>query len=271
MTSPDCLSTNSLRPHLASKSRPNLPIPSVHNVTEELKKTSFSTLTPTSTSPNLFHTPMLPNQLPLSQTNKFNFPGPPHAPGLARRTVQFKPPEQDVLDDNFFAAFNMGQQDGKNNNTSENKPATGSTFDQTRTEDPNLIDMGVDPPSTRLPEGNVFELFDPLQQQQTSRPYSWPSTLNPAEPKTATPPFVTPNGDTPPILPKVSPVPSPSIPSSAYPYPIKLRLKLTTFPEIKPFSQLVQQIQNEKQTKQVPKMLLHSFLLDISSAPTSLS
>ncbi|UJR21159.1 hypothetical protein I4U23_024258 [Adineta vaga] len=40
------------------------------------------------------------------------------------------------------------------------------------------------------------------------------------------------------------------LPSSSYPYPIKLRLKLTSCIEMKPFNQLVEQIRNECQTKQ---------------------
>ena len=41
-------------------------------------------------------------------------------------------------------------------------------------------------------------------------------------------------------------------PSHSYPFPIKLRLKLTIFPEIKPFSQLVQRIRSESQSKAIP-------------------
>jgi hypothetical protein len=124
--------------------------------------------------------------------------------------------------------------------------------------------MGLDPPSSELLSGNVFELFDPLKQ--SNRPYSWPSKLN--EAGTNTPPFVTPNNETPPLsvsIPSVSPSTS-----SSYPYPIKLRLKLTTFPDIKPFSHLVQQIRNENQVKQVQIILFHHIiLLDILSANTS--
>jgi len=117
----------------------------------------------------------------------------------------------------------------------------GSTSNHTDIEDPNLIDMGIDPSSSELLSGNVFELFDPLKQP--NRPHSWPSKLNQAGTSPSTPPFVTPNNE---ISAGV-----PSISSPSYPYPIKLRLKLTTFPEIKPFSLLVQQIRNEYQTKQV--------------------
>ena len=104
--------------------------------------------------------------------------------------------------------------------------------------------MGKDPTSPELLSGNVFELFDPLKQ--SNRPHSWPSQLNQAGTTTNTPPFVTPNNESPPIVPAISPI-SPS----SYPYPIELRLKLTTFPEIKPFSHLVQQIRNENQNKPV--------------------
>ena len=122
--------------------------------------------------------------------------------------------------------------------------------------------MGIDPPSSELLSGNVFELFDPLKQ--SNRPHSWPSQLNQAGTTTNTPPFVTPNNESPPIIPTVTPPivqPGTPVSSSSYPYPIKLRLKLTTFPEIKPFSHLVQQIRNENQTKQVCIILL--LLLDI--------
>ena len=103
--------------------------------------------------------------------------------------------------------------------------------------------MGVDPSSSELLNGNVFELFDPLKQH--NRPSSWPTKLNEGKMTTTpTPPFVTPNTDPSPVIP-------PSISPTSHLYPIKLRLKLTTFPEIKPFSQLVQRIRNENQIKQV--------------------
>jgi hypothetical protein len=120
----------------------------------------------------------------------------------------------------------------------------GSTSNHTHIEDPVLIDMGAEPSSSELLSGNIFELFDPLKQ--SDRPHSWPSKLNQAGTTTNTPPFVTPTTEISPISTVV-----PSISSPLYPYPIKLRLKLTTFPEIKPFSLLVQQIRNEYQTKQV--------------------
>jgi hypothetical protein len=110
--------------------------------------------------------------------------------------------------------------------------------------------MDSEPSSPDLLSGNVFELFDPLKQP--SRPSSLPSKLNQAGMNTSTPPFVTPSNEIPPISVSVPPTASPS---PSYPYPIKLRLKLTTFSEIKPFSQLVQQIRNENQTKQVQKKI----------------
>jgi hypothetical protein len=132
--------------------------------------------------------------------------------------------------------------------------------------------MGIDTSPSELLSGNVYELFDPLKQP--NRPYSWPSKLNEAGTHTTTPPFVTPNNETPPIpVPVPAPVPTTSSSSSSslsYPYPIKLRLKLTTFPEIKPFSQLVQRIRNENQLNQVQIIIFHSILLDISSANTSI-
>jgi hypothetical protein len=184
---------------------------------------------------------------------------------MSRRNFEFRPPEQEVLDKNFFQAFNMEQKDEKNSGNRKSKilfflfqnqllisslsRKTGSTSNQTHMEEPNLIDMGTDSSSSALLDGNVFELFDPLKQ--SDRTHSWPSQLNRTATNTATPPFVTPTSETPPIPVTISPSPSPSIPPNSYPYPIKLRLKLTTFPEIKPFSQLVQQIRNENQTKPV--------------------
>ena len=104
--------------------------------------------------------------------------------------------------------------------------------------------MGIDTSPSELLSANVFELFDPLKQP--NRPHSWPSKLNQAGTNTSTPPFVTPTDEISPIstaLPSISP--------PVYPYPIKLRLKLTTFPDLKPFSLLVQRIRNEYQAQQV--------------------
>ena len=109
--------------------------------------------------------------------------------------------------------------------------------------------MGVDSSPSKLLEGNVFELFDPLKQ--SDRTHSWPDQLNRTVSSTSTPPFVTPSSEMPPMPIIISPLPSPSTSPNSYPYPIKIQLKLTTFPEIKPFSQLVQQIRNENQVKSV--------------------
>ena len=97
--------------------------------------------------------------------------------------------------------------------------------------------MDIESSSPWLLSGNVFELFDPLKQ--SNRPHSWPSNLNEAGTKTNTIPFVTATAET------------LTIPSLSYPYPIKLRLKSAMFPEIKSFSQLIQQIRHENETKQV--------------------
>ena len=188
---------------------------------------------------------------------------PPPAPTLARRSIEVKPPEQDVLDKNFFRAFNMEERTQVLKNDADSTKESGELSDvsiirplsslgirkkgaaptQMHTDDPNLIDMGIDLPSVELLSGNVFELFDPLKQ--SDRPHSWPTRLHPVEP-TSTPPFVTPSNDVPPPLVNAS-----DTSSFSFPFPVKLRLKLTTFPEIKPFSQLVQQIRMENQTKQV--------------------
>jgi hypothetical protein len=116
MTSSDCLSTNNLHPHLSTKSRLTLPVSSIHNEPDELTKTSS---TPTSLSQNSFHTSISHNQLRSSQPNMFAFPRPP-APALLRRNIQFKPPEQDVLDKNFFRTFNMEQQEKNLNDSTTN-------------------------------------------------------------------------------------------------------------------------------------------------------
>ena len=44
---------------------------------------------------------------------------------------------------------------------------------------------------------------------------------------------------------------------SSYPYPIKLWLKLSAYPEMKPFSQLVEKIRHEHQSNQVDTPDLH--------------
>lgn len=128
---------------------------------------------------------------------------------------------------------------------------------------PNLIDMGTEPVSSESLLGTVYELFDPLKE--SSRPHSWPSNLNEAgiAPGASTPPFVTPTQETPPAS-----AASTSMPLLSYPYPIRLRLKLTVFPEIKPFSQLVQRIRNENQSKQVPIALLITALFCFTSFST---
>lgn len=242
MTSSDYLPTNNLHSHVPSKSRLNLPVPSGQNGTDELKRNASTISTPSSSSPHLFYTPTGMNPLRLSQPNMFNFPKPPQPPGLSRKNIKIEPPEQDVLDNDYIQAFNIGQPDGKR---SESQGRTRSVD----TEHPNLIDMGVDS-VPELPDGNVVDLFDPLTQQ-SDRPFSWPTKLEATEPKTTTPPFVTPTNETPPLQTKITLTQTPSTSPTTYPYPIKLRLKLTAFPEIKPFCQLVQQIRNEHQTNQV--------------------
>ncbi len=92
----------------------------------------------------------------------------------------------------------------------------------TNIDNEDLINMGIDNALS------VLDIFDPLNQPARSQ---------------VLPSVITPNIDTSP--------PVPSIPSPSYPYPIKLRLKLTACSEMKPFSQLVQQIRNERQSNQV--------------------
>lgn len=258
MTSSDCLSSNTLHSHLNSSSCLNLPMASVHNTNDELKRSTSSTsTTPSSSSPRPFYTPspMITYKNHFPTPNLFNFPRPPGAPPSTRRSIEFRPQEQDVLDHSYIQAFALQK------NQKEKSSTTQPTFmsNKPTIDDPNLIDMGSGPSSAELLKHNVFDLFDPLQQQQQQshshphRPSSWPSKLNEVKTTTTpTPPFVTPNNETIPI--QISPNQSTNTSTksfTSYPYPIKLRLKLTTFPEIKSFTQLVQRIRNENQTKQL--------------------
>ncbi|CAF4398402.1 unnamed protein product [Rotaria sp. Silwood2] len=264
MTSSDCLPSNNRDSRLSTISHFNLPVRPFLNGTNEVQKPSPTCTTPISGSPNNFFTPRLAIQPRFPQTNMFNYPRhppplpPPPRQVLLRKTVEFKPPEQDILDKSFFHTFDMEQKEKTNNKNSENTTNINSTSNHKHIAGPNLIDMGSDPSSPTFLSGNVFELFDPLKE--SNRPHSWPSKLNQAGTNTTTPPFVTPSSETPTtsstittISPTVASV-SPTITSTSslsYPYPIKLRLKLTKFPEIKPFSHLVQRIRNENQAKQI--------------------
>jgi hypothetical protein len=80
-----------------------------------------------------------------------------------------------------------------------------------------LIDTSFDD------ELSILDLFDPLKQS-TSLPISPPESVE-------------------------SIIDTPSSPS--LPYPIKFQLKLSACSEMKPFYQLVQQIRNEYQSKEV--------------------
>ena len=292
MTSSDCLSSsNRYRPRLSNVPRLTLPIPSIHHMTDDPKRTvspSPLSVTPTSTSPSMFFTPIGSLQHRFPHPNRFPFARPPTLP-LGRRGIEFKPPEQDVLDKNFFRAFNMEQNNETSGKTSETiRTSQGrcraserasertkafshctsliahhSTLMHTTRDPHNLIDMGTEPVSSELLAGSVYELFDPLKE--SSRPHSWPSNLNEAGVASgaSTPPFVTPTQETPPAL-----AVSTSMPLLPFPYPIRLRLKLTTFPEIKPFSQLVQRIRNENQSKQVSIAVLITALFCFTSFST---
>lgn len=122
MTSSDCLSSsNRYRPRLSNASRLTLPIPSIHHITDDAKRAvspSASSVTPTSTSPSMFFTPIGSLQHRFPHPNRFPFARPPTLP-LGRRGIEFKPPEQDVLDKNFFRAFNMEQNNETSGKTSE--------------------------------------------------------------------------------------------------------------------------------------------------------
>ncbi len=125
MTSSDCLSTNNLHPRLSAKSRLNLPVSTVHNVTDEMKKSVSCTSTPTSSSPLHFYAPTVQNPVRFNHPNMLNFPRPPQAPATSRRNIGFRVPEQEVLDKNFFQAFNMEQ---KNEKTSQNQKSKSLLF-----------------------------------------------------------------------------------------------------------------------------------------------
>ena len=122
MTSSDCLSSsNRYRPRLSNVSRLTLPIPSIHHITDDPKRAvspSPSSVTPTSTSPNMYFTPIGSLQHRFPHPNRFPFARPPTLP-LGRRGIEFKPPEQDVLDKSFFRAFNMEQNNETSGKTSE--------------------------------------------------------------------------------------------------------------------------------------------------------
>ena len=110
MTSPDCLSSNNqYRPRLPSISRLNLAVTTDPATSDDAKKAASSAArTPTSTSPNMFYSPRPSGQPRYFQPNMFAYPRhPPPAPTLARRSIEVKPPEQDVLDKNYFRAFNL--------------------------------------------------------------------------------------------------------------------------------------------------------------------
>ena len=87
---------------------------------------------------------------------------------------------------------------------------------------------------------SVLDIFDPFRQPKQSS-ITLPE-LDQSTPQTL--PIVTSPS---PIL---VPVPI-SVSSPSFPYPIKLRLKLTACFEMKPFSELVQQIRTEHQSKSV--------------------
>ncbi|CAF4970899.1 unnamed protein product, partial [Rotaria socialis] len=44
-------------------------------------------------------------------------PLPPSAPLLLRKNIEFKPAEQEILDNNFFSTFNMKQNEPKSQNS----------------------------------------------------------------------------------------------------------------------------------------------------------
>ena len=227
----------------------NLSIPTIQNVNEEFKNLSTSSaLSSTSASPRFHFTPigLTPTRYPMP--NMFSSPRPLSFPAAsAHRNAAFKLQEQEALDQSFFQAFNLEQ---NHSMSDKNLDSIGKDCLPKDKEDPNLIDMGHPPMSTDLLSANVFELFDPLKESY--RPHSWPAKLDQAGTTTSviTPPFASPMNET--------AVTTPTVPfrqssSSSYPYPIRLRLILTIFPEIKPFSKMVQKIRHNTQSEQVIK------------------
>ncbi|CAF4476849.1 unnamed protein product, partial [Rotaria socialis] len=106
MTSSDCLSSNNRDPRLSAIPRLNLPVSSCLNVQNQLHKSASLTTTPTSTSPspNQFHTPTFVISPRFPPSNMAGFPRPPllplppSAPLLLRKNIEFKPAEQEILD-----------------------------------------------------------------------------------------------------------------------------------------------------------------------------
>lgn len=127
MTSSGCLSNNNHDdPRLSTRSHTNLSVRSFQNPSNELLRTSSFTATTMSASPNNFYVRPPMHQSHFPQANMYGFPRipppPPPAPTLTRRNIEFKPPEQDILDKNFFDAFNIEQKPNKN--TNHNTPNT---------------------------------------------------------------------------------------------------------------------------------------------------
>lgn len=112
MTSSDCLPTNNLHPRLPTKSRVNLPASSIHNIKTDELRPSLSNPILSSSSPTPYFTPIGNIPIRYPQPNMFAFPRPPSTSLLPRRSSEFnKPPEQDLLDKNFFQTFNMEQKE----------------------------------------------------------------------------------------------------------------------------------------------------------------
>ena len=89
-------------------------------------------------------------------------------------------------------------------------------------------------------ELSAVDIFDPLRPSDSRK-----SLLAPREQPTSFSP--------PSIHIEIYPPPKPvtPIPPSLFPYPVKLRLKQRPYPEMKQFSQFLQQIVDTKQSKQV--------------------
>jgi hypothetical protein len=90
-------------------------------------------------------------------------------------------------------------------------------------------------------ELSVVDIFDPLRPCDPRKTLPAPVVEQPVS-------FFTPSF---PVEPDQPPKPVTPTPPALFPYPIKLRLKQRAYPEMKHFSQFVQQILDEQQSKQV--------------------
>ncbi|CAF0721214.1 unnamed protein product [Didymodactylos carnosus] len=211
-------------------------------------------------------------QQPFVNYNQCPTPFPPPT-SKPPKTITFQPPEQDTLDKNYFETFDIDNkaQSPQKEKTNDEIPSFGlqppPTVTTRNNNSPDLIDMNMDVNNNNkndLSKANIIEFFDPVKRlqrnlDQTSRPHSWPYNLTQAgSPKTETPTISPVTSEQRKIekehfVEKTSSPTSPPIRLSNpnyYPYPIRLKFELSTFDEIKAFSDLVQKIKSERSDNQ---------------------